>query len=296
MTGNAFRYVAATLLLAGPALFQDKVLYEKDSAFNHILVTEDSDGVRSLLFEEYGALQSVGKPDDPDYLSLPYLRTAFLGLAFVEKPARVLVVGLGGGSIPRFLHKRYPAVQIDCVELDPDVVAVATQYFGFAEDKTMKAHVGDGRKFIEKATQPYDIIFLDAFGADNIPYSLATREFLLAVRKALAPNGIVVGNIWSSYSNRLHDSMVRTYQDVFEELYYFTVRASGNRILVAIPRAAHLTREDVVAKATAIGARDKFPYDAADAASYGYSRLTGKELDGKILIDADPPPPDKTAE
>ncbi|HAK96910.1 MAG TPA: hypothetical protein DCM87_18455 [Planctomycetes bacterium] len=296
MTGNALRCAAAALVLAVPALSQDKVLHEKDSAFNHIIVTEDSDGVRSLLFEEYGALQSVGKPDDPDYLGLPYLRTAFVGLAFIEKPARVLVVGLGGGSIPRFLHKRYPAMHIDCVELDPDVVAVARQYFGFAEDKTMKAHVADGRKFIEKATQPYDIIFLDAFGADNIPYSLATREFLLAVRKALAPKGIVVGNIWSRYSNRLHDSMVRTYQDVFEELYYFTVRASGNRILVAMPRAAHLTREDVVAKATVISARDKFPYDAGDAASYGYSRLTGKELDGKILLDAEPPPPDKNEE
>lgn len=296
MTGTAFRSLAAVLALAGPALSQEKVLYEKDSAYNHIIVTEDSDGVRSLLFEEYGVLQSVAKPDDPDHLALPYLRTAFLGLAFIEKPARVLVVGLGGGSIPRFLHKHYPAMHIDCVELDPDVVVVAAQYFGFAEDKTMKAHTADGRKFIEKVTKPYDIIFLDAFGADNIPYSLATREFLLSVRKALAPNGIVVGNIWSSYSNPLHDSMVRTYQDVFEELYYFTVRASGNRILIAMPRKAHLTREDVVAKASAIAARDKFPYDAADAASYGYSRLTGKELDGKILVDAEPPPPDKTAE
>jgi spermidine synthase len=282
--GFLLRGVAAILVLAATAFSQDKVLYEKDSAFNHILVTEDSDGVRSLLFEKGGALQSVGKSDDADYLELPYLRTAFVSLAFV---------GLGGGSIPRFLHKHYPAWQIDAVELDPDVVAVARQFFGFTDDKTMKAHVGDGRKFIENVKQPYDLIFLDAFGADSIPYSLATREFLVSVRKALTPNGIVVGNIWSRFSNPLYDSMVRTYLDVFDELYLYTVRASGNRILIGIPRKAPLTNDEVVAKAKTIGTRDKFPYDIGDIASYGYSRLTGEPLDAKILRDADPPKDDE---
>jgi len=287
--GFLLRGVAALFVLAVTALAQDKVLYEKDSAFNHILVTENSEGVRSLLFAKDGALQSVAKPDDPDYLSLAYLRAVFVSLAFVEKPQRVLVVGLGGGSIPRFLHKHYPAMQIDCVELDPEVIAVARQFFGFAEDQTMRAYAGDGRKFIEQVKQPYDLIFLDAFGADSIPYSLATREFLLAVRKALTPRGIVVGNVWSRYSNPLYDSMVRTYQDVFDELYLFTVPASGNRILIGIPRKAAFTREDVIAQATALGTRDKFPYEIGETAAYGYSRMTGEPVDAKVLLDADPP-------
>jgi spermidine synthase len=289
LNGFLLRGLVAIFVLAATALSQDKVLYERDSAFNHILVTEDSAGVRSLLFEKGGALQSVGKPDDPDYLALPYLRTAFVSLAFVEKPARVLIVGLGGASIPRFLHKHYPAMQIDAVEIDPDVVAVARQFFGFADDRTLRVHIGDGRKFIESIRQSYDLIFLDAFGANSIPYALATREFLVAVRKALSPNGVVVGNLWSRDSNPLYDSMVRTYQDVFEELYLFTVRERGNRIVIGIPRQALLTREDVIAKVIALGARDKFPYDIGDAASYGYSRLTGQLLDAGILLDANPP-------
>jgi spermidine synthase len=287
--GFLLRGIAALLVFAGTALPEDKVLYEKDSAFNHVLVTEDSEGVRSLLFEKNGALQSVAKPDDPDYVSLPYLRTAFVSLAFVEKPSRVLVVGLGGGSIPRFLHKHYPALQIDCVELDPEVIAVAKQFFGFVENQTLKAYAGDGRKFIENVKQPYDMIFLDAFGADSIPYRLTTREFLLAVRRALTPNGVAVGNVWSRHSNPLYDSMVRTYQDVFDELYLFTVPASGNRIFIGVPRKAAFAREDVIAKATAIGTRDKFPYEIGDAASYGYSRMTGEPVDAKVLLDANPP-------
>ncbi len=272
----------------GAVLAEDKVLYETDSAFNHILVTEDSEGVRSLLFAQDGALQSVGKPTDPDYLPLAYLKTAFVGLAMVEKPQRVLVVGLGGASIPRFLHRHYPAMQIDCVELDPEVIAVAKRFFGFVEDKQMRAFAGDGRKFIEEVKQPYDMIYLDAFGADSIPYRLATREFLAAVRKALARGGIAVGNIWSRSSNPLYDSMVRTYQDVFDELYLFTVAGSGNRILVGIPRKAVFTREEIVSRATAIGTRDKFPYALGEAAAFGYSRLTGETVDAKVLLDLNP--------
>ncbi len=278
----------ALLAFVGAVLAQDKVLYETDSAFNHILVTEDSAGVRSLLFAKEGALQSVGKATDPDFLSLAYLKTAFVGLGFVEKPQRVLVVGLGGASIPRFLHRHYPAMQIDCAELDPEVISVAKRFFGFVEDNQMRAFAGDGRKFIEEVKKPYDVIFLDAFGADSIPYRLATREFLVAVRKALTRDGIAVGNIWSRSSNPLYDSMVRTYQDVFAELYLFTVAGSGNRILVGMSRKAVFTREEIVSRTTALAMRDQFPYPLGEVAAFGYARLTGEPMDAKVLLDLNP--------
>ena len=83
--------------------------------------------------------------------------------------------------------------------------------------------------------------------------------------------------------------MVRTYQEVFDELYLFTVAGSGNRILIGIPRQAAFTREDVVARATALGTRDRFPFELGGAAAYGYSRMRGEPVDGKVLLDADPP-------
>ena len=154
-----------------------------------------------------------------------------VGLAFVKEPKRVLIVGLGGGTIPGFLHKHYPETSIDAVDIDPDVVDVAKRFFGFREDATMKAHVTDGRRFIEECKEPYDVIFLDAFGSDSIPYHLATREFLQAVRRATKPDGVVLGNVWSSSINRLYDSMVRTYQATFDELYIFDVRGARLRTI-----------------------------------------------------------------
>ena len=220
---------------------EKKILYDKESRYNTIRVVEDEEGLRTLQFREYGARQSVAKVDDPDHIELAYARVMPIGLAFVEEPKRILIVGLGGATIPRLLHKHYPRTVIDVVDIDPDVVYVAKRFFGFREDATMHAYAEDGRRFIERCKEPYDIIFLDAFDADSIPYSLATREFLVAVRKALTPTGIVVANVWSSSSNPLYDSMVRTYQDVFEQLHVVEVSGVGNRILIALPPNAEAT-------------------------------------------------------
>src|SRR3977135_389153 len=174
--------LAALTVLACSA---QTVIYEKASPFNTIIVTEDHKGLRTLLFERGGGRQSVVKPGDPDHLELAYARVALAGLALCEEPRRILVVGLGGGSLPLFLRKHYPAAGIDVAEIDPDVVDVAKKYFGFREDERMHAYIGDGRQFIENVRQGYDIIFLDAFGARDVPKPLTTLEFLLAVRRAL---------------------------------------------------------------------------------------------------------------
>ena len=226
-------FLAGLLVFAAlvvPAHADERVLYEKASAYNTIIVTEDEAGVRTLRFTKGGARQSVVKLGDPDYLALSYASVMLAGLALAEDPSRILVVGLGGGTLPMFLRKHYPDATIDAVDIDPAVVFVAKEFFGFREDSRMQAHVDDGRRFIEKSRQPYDVIFLDAFGSDSVPEHLTTQEFLRAVRRAVKPGGAVVGNVWDSAYNRLYDSLVRTYQEVVDELLILDVRDSGNKM------------------------------------------------------------------
>jgi len=267
----------------------EKILYEHDSAYNHIVVTEDEQGIRCLLFERDGALQSVVKVEDPDYLELPYVRAMLVGLAFCEPagtiPERVLMVGLGGGTIPRFMRRHFPEMTIHVVEIDPEVVSVAKRFFGFQEDKRLKVFVQDGRKFIENCKKPYDMILLDAYSSENIPYHLATEEFLKAARKAVTPNGIVVANVWSRFSNPLYDSMVCTYQAVFEDLYIFDVEDSGNKIFAALKRPAVLRKELLVGRAERISQERQFPYDLGQVVKYGYRRATGRYFPGEVLKD-----------
>ena len=263
------------------------VIYEKASPYNTIIVTEDHKGMRTLLFETGGGRQSVVKPGDPDHLELPYARTALAGLALCEEPRRMLVVGLGGGSLPMFLRKHYPAAAIDVAEIDPGVVDVAKQFFGFREDELTRAHVGDGRQFIENVRQGYDIIFLDAFGARDVPKHLTTQEFLLAVRRALVPSGVVVSNVWRPSANPLHDSMVRTHQEAFDELYILDVPGDVNNILLALPRKQPLNRSELAQLARKISAAKQFRFDLGEQVEYGFHYASGKSGPGRVLRDAD---------
>jgi spermidine synthase len=127
--------------LAAPAGVDRTVLYDKPSLFGSIIVPEEENGLRVLRFEQYGARQSVAKSGDPAYLGLPYAKVVFVGLALCEEPRRVLVVGLGGSTLPMFLRRHYPNAAIDAVDIDPEVVRVAKQFFGFREDGIARAYL-----------------------------------------------------------------------------------------------------------------------------------------------------------
>jgi len=282
-----YLYAAALVALSGSGCTAQTVIYEKASPYNTVIVTEDYKGLRTLLFERGGGRQSVVKPGDPDHLELAYARVALAGLALCEEPRRILVVGLGGGSLPMFLRRHYPAAAIDVAEIDPGVVDVAKQFFGFREDELTRAHVGDGRQFIENVRQGYDIIFLDAFGARDVPKHLTTQEFLQAVRRALVTSGVVVSNVWRPSANPLHDSMVRTHQEAFDELYILDVPGDVNNILLALPRKQPLDRSELAQLARKISAAKQFRFDLGEQVEYGFHHASEKSGPGRVLRDVD---------
>lgn len=278
--------LCACVALSLPACATQTVVHERTSPYGTIIVADDDRGLRTLLFARGGARQSVVKPGDPEHLELPYTRYALAGLALCGEPRRILVVGLGGGTLPGFLRKHYPDAMIEAVEIDADVVDVAKMFFGFREDERMRVHVGDGRQFIENVREPaYDVIFLDAFGADSVPPHLTTREFLQAVRRALLPSGVAVGNIWNRSRNPLHDAMVRTYQEVFDELFILEVAGDVNTILLALPRKQPLGRSDLAQRARQISASKQFRFDLGALVESGLAQE--REVSGQVLRDAD---------
>ena len=274
----------------------ERVLYEKASAYNNIIVAEDESGLRVLRFEHGGARQTIAKPGDPTYLGFAYTRVAFIGLALAEEPRRIMIVGLGGGTMPMFLRHYYPNATIDVVDIDPDVVHVAKEYFGFREDAALRAHVGDGRKFVESVKEPYDVVFLDAFGTRNVPPHLTTLEFMRAVRRSVRSTGVVVGNIWGRPANPLYDSMVRTYQEVFDELFILDVPGTTNKILLALPRKQPLDRVQLSRLARKTGADKGFGFELGDIAEDQFSYSSRKSATGKVLRDPEPAGARKAAE
>jgi spermidine synthase len=171
--------------------------------------------------------------NDPDRLVFDYTQMSFAGLLLKPDPQSILVIGLGGGSIPMVFSQLYPEARIDVVEVDEAVVRVAEEYFDFAETDNMRAIVEDGRPFIKRAGLrgiKYDYIVLDAFSGDYIPEHMLTREFLEEVKAIMTEDSVLVANTFST--SRLYDHESVTYQRVFNEFYNFKLPTSGNRIII----------------------------------------------------------------
>jgi spermidine synthase len=171
----------------------------------------------------------------PREFALNYTHMAMGGLLFTGSaaPKRLLVIGLGGGTIPTALRELLPEAEIDTVEIDPAVTQVARRYFGFKDDAKMKVHEVDGRVYVKRAIREgkkYDAILLDAFDHEYIPEHLLTREYLEEVKSLLAPGGVLVGNTFSS--SRLYNHESTTYAAVFGTFYNLK---GANRVIVARP-------------------------------------------------------------
>ena len=233
------------------------ILYEKDGLYHKIIV-RDRGNIRHLHFDN--TYQSAMNLDDPRDLVFLYTRYLHLAKLFAPEAKSALFLGLGGGSIQKSFHDEYPELILDVAELDPDVIQVAKRYFDVEEDRRLSIYAVDGRLFLKKTRREYDIAILDAFSYESIPFHLTTREFLTELSHRLTPRGVVAANIIGAVSgprSRLFRSMIRTYQEVFPQVYVFPVgRFDGagdalvrNIIVVATKSEERLFPEQLAARA-----------------------------------------------
>lgn len=207
--------------------FEEKLLEEATSEFNTIMVTERG-SIRTMYFVVDGTryIESRWDMDHPNSLDLDYSRTMMAGFLVQPAPKRFMMMGLGGGQISNYLFERFPGLEIDAVDIDPEVVRLAHKYFGVPSDPRYRTHVGDGRLYIEQSTEPWDVIMLDAFRGVFVPYHLKTREAYRACLAKLTPSGVVVANLHNLTRMYPHDR--QTFADVFPQCYSF-VSESGNQ-------------------------------------------------------------------
>ena len=186
----------------------EKTLFKGKSNFNgDIKVTENS-GTRRLVAgnnTQSIALKADGKA------GLRYWDDMVPQDISLGVDARVLILGLGGGTTAKIITARFGPIAIDGVDIDPLMIELGKKYFDMTEPN-LKIHIGDAIGFVKKARYKYDLVCLDVFVAGSVPSKIETKEFISGVKNILADDGIcTINKIFSGKDEQLtFESLVRS--------------------------------------------------------------------------------------
>lgn len=192
------------------------VIHQSHDALGPLEVVED--GYQRSLHFGSEPKQSSMDLNDPLRLTLSYTRAMLSTLLFNATPRRLLLLGLGGGSLAKFLLHHLPDCRIDAVEYRESVYQLARAYFHLPDNPRLSMYFADAADFIRRADvahSDYDLILVDAFTADGVAHATSNLSFFDACRTRLAGNGVLAANLWAADSIKL-DDIISDLGDAFD--------------------------------------------------------------------------------
>lgn len=240
------------------------LVYERVTPYQTIQVRE-REGVRFM--ESDRVPQATIRIADGES-TMPYTHAVPAALLLNPKIERTLMIGLGGGSVGRYLLPRVPGLTIDYVDIDPAVPDVARRFFNLGDDPRMKIHVADGRRYLDGATGTWDLIYCDAYIGQSVPFHLTTAQFLDEVQRHLNPGGVFGLNLAAGLKDPFSQAMYRTVRDRFDTVHVFTVRRAPNVLVMATKTAVTLSPQDLVRRGQELDRTYKFDPTLAHLATW----------------------------
>jgi len=183
----------------------------------------------------------IGEPDE-----LFFSYSGFYRLAdhFYPGNRNALLIGGGTYMLARDYIKRNPGNQMDVVEIDPDFTRIAKKYFYLEDDRRIKSIHEDGRTFLKRSVNKYDVMFIDVFKSSaSPPFQMTTVEAIRSASNLLNENGVLMTNIYSAIQGnkgKFFRAAYATIKSVFPQVYVFPVQyplygeESQNIIIVAL--------------------------------------------------------------
>jgi predicted membrane-bound spermidine synthase len=209
-----------------------------ETEYNNLFIDKHGSllGLSSMYKGRADYIESIVDLKDPDAMPVPYNRIMPVALAYPQDTKRILMIGLGAGSISTYLGRAMPDTQIDVVELDPGVITAGKEYFGLRETDKVRFLESDGRVYLNRHKDAYDLILLDAFRELGVPFHMLTREFYALIEEHLAPGGAVASNVVAN--TKLYLSTLVTLHAVFPTVDVYPAWSEPNEtqsIAVAVP-------------------------------------------------------------
>lgn len=171
----------------------------------------EENGELSLHFA-FPTIQSRMLRAEPERLLLDYTRTMMGFLLFLPKPGRIAMIGLGGGSLAKYCHRRLPETKFTAIEISPEVLALRATFGIPDDDERFHVVCADGADYLRRAPNAFDVLLIDGFDRQGQPRQLCSAAFYDDCHAALRPGGVLVVNLcaddtgYGSYVARISDS------------------------------------------------------------------------------------------
>ena len=164
--------------------------------------------VRSLHIGS-DTVQSAMRIAAPNDLEVSYTRAMMGFLLFHEKPQAVLMIGLGGGSVAKFIYHRMPQTKIRVIEINERVLTVARRYFAVPDnDERFEVIISDGAEFVSRPKVCADLLVVDGYDGESLAAALATPQFYRDCHDRLNKGGMLVVNLWGG-DRQFHETVKR---------------------------------------------------------------------------------------
>ena len=196
----------------------------------------ETDGVRALHFGTHPR-QSSMLLNAPNELHSKYVRAMMAWLLFKDQPENVLMVGVGGGLLSKYLLYQFPDCQIKAIEFRQAIVKIARRFFALPLDPRIKVKIGDGAAYIKQQSQQmseqHDLIMIDAFDHEGMAATMQGINLFTACKELLTDDGLLVVNLWGSKDD-LFKQLTWDMGTTFNwKLLFLPVRGRGNVIAIA---------------------------------------------------------------
>lgn len=222
----------STVLLLEPPTSKTGELRARllDESYGRPFVVDD--GERRYLQFSAHLIQSAMRLKEPNALDLRYTQKMMSFLLFLPRPRRILLIGLGGGSLVKYCRTRLPATHITAVELDPDVIALRDAFLLPPDDEHLQVLQADGAAYLAQVDKGLDVLLVDAFDKIGFAPTLANKAFFEQAKAKLSGSGVLVVNLAGEAET--YAGVVGQAAEVFDDrVIVFPVREDDNHVMLA---------------------------------------------------------------
>jgi len=215
----------------------------------------DRGGIRFMTGD--GTIQSAvdtetGKP------WLAYPLQAPTALLIQPEMDRMLVLGMGAGSVGFAMRQQLPELQIDYVDIDPAMPELSIEYMYFKKDERSHIHIDDARRFLQNHGETWDYIYADTYIGLSVPFHLTTVEFFKEIRAHLAPGGVFGLNLAAGLDHPFVRAIIRSASETFKNVTIFGIHGWNNQLVLATDSPVSMSRKDYITVARKLETRYRF--------------------------------------